>query len=457
MARKAETQGRFSLAGIKEALIFKALASGKLYQPLRSFFKDMELKWGDADTAYATLLEGRPVIVLGPTFFNEKVENEGEAAEVLLHEIMHHLFRHLELMPGFLERGFSQRTQNLAMDAVINAYLHSVGCAGFMKRFYPDEEEYAFLRPDSSEFMVVGSFGRKRPLEDVDRGKNWEFQNFYRSLYRLSVQLEESLQFFQQHFPEAKRNQLPLLGGHKPIGGTGKGREAGSGKTGSGTAAGGSGQGEGVFSAEEARQILEDLGLKRASKQAKDNFARVIAQITTTAREPGPVRTGTTQSKRIPAKLSRRDMLRVERGQDLFTRAEYRMREAWLFFDYSGSMDAYVRFAIDLAQSLGRSGIRVHPVIWADGIVEVPLAQFLRGEIPDVGGGTTGEVVAKYLNDHNIPQAAIITDNYAGEITTKVSARVYLCLVEGATTSGSFINPKVIPHCHVYELETGVR
>ena len=470
----AQKSTRFTLEKIQETLIFKALTAG-VFQPLRSFFKEMDLEWGEAQSAYATRRNGRAVIVLGPKFFDENLENEGEAAEVVLHEIMHHLFLHLHQLEEFAGRGYSHRIQNIAMDAVINAYLSSIKCAGFMERYYKDEEEYAFLRPGSEEFcMPYGPGGMlKKPVEQIDVDQYSSFWRFYRELYRLEVKLEQSLSFFQRHFPDSKEDKnQQLLGGHgKPSPDQKQGQqkpEAGKQKEEEKKESKGKGEEKkkqqqgspdesGIFRSEDAEQILRDLGLKRASQKAKDNFAEVIKKITTSVRKPGTVRTGSTQSRRIPAKLGRRDMVNVERGRDLFGRAEYRMREAMLLFDISGSMDAYRQFVIDLAKALNRAEVKVRTAVWADGIQEVSYDEFIAGKFPDVGGGTTGEVVAEFINDNKIPQAAIITDNAAGSISTKISAKIYLCLVEGAWIEGSFIDPVHVPNCEVYHLETGGR
>ena len=124
-----------SLTEVKAAVISKASAGGFL-SPIISFLKDMSLEWADVPTALATQRDGKPVIMLGRAFFAKHVKNESEAADVVLHEIMHHVFLHLARSEHYTALGYSFHLQNLAMDAIINAYLARFNCAGFMERFY---------------------------------------------------------------------------------------------------------------------------------------------------------------------------------------------------------------------------------------------------------------------------------------------------------------------------------
>jgi len=476
----SQIEGRFALLKIKEALVMKAMAS-RLYQPLRSFFRGMELVWGEAETAHASLKNGCPVITLGVQFFNEKVQDEGEAAEVVMHEIMHHLFRHLD-QTDWSEKGYSDSVQNLAMDAVINAYLNSVGCAGFMARFYQDEGEYAFLRPGSEEFSRKGFLGKKETIQKWGNDhmfcyhawnkKAMEFLMFYKDLYKLQVSLEQSLEFFRNHF-EKPDNKLPMLGSHtsgqpkkgkgankpqpassKPGPGAGKnGESADSQPRGPEQDPNGTQSASGIFPAKEAQAILESLGLKPAIPKAKRTFSQVIQKITASVSRPGVMRAQATYSRRVPAKIGRRDMIGIERGREIFTRPDYRTREVILMFDVSGSMTVYRQFVIDLAKSLVRTGVKVRPIVWAVGIQEVPYAQFIAGEFPDVGGGTQGEIVAQFINAEHIAQTVLVTDNCAGTIVSKVQAKVHLCLVEGSSQTGSFADKTAVPHCETYWLE----
>jgi hypothetical protein len=469
-------EGRFSLAEIKEALVYRALEK-KMFLPLRSFFQTMELKWGSTATAHAELVEGCPVIVLGITFFENEVQSISEAVDLVLHEIMHHLFRHLEMVPELLQQGYSIRIQNLAMDAVINAYLHSVQSAGFMERYYEAKGEFAFLRPNSEIEHP------KRLWREFTRQNYWNVKRhseFYERLYKLQVDLTESLRFFQENFADKRpADKKQFIGGTQEDQHVGEPRKApqskssmpGNGKRGKeeesaqpskqgeqkgDESKGESGQataGNSIFGDKEAHQILKDLGVIKASQKAKNNFLEVIRKVTVATTRPGSVRTGTTYSRRVPAKMGRRDLLNVERDRNLFSRANYQLREVWLFIDASGTMSTYRTFCIDLIKSLQREYLEVHAVVWANSITEMPVADLLKGNFPKVGSGTDGEMVAQFIAEHKVPQAVIITDNIAGEITTKLSARVLVCLVKGGWTSGSFLDRSKIPHSEAFQLE----
>ena len=216
--------GPFALEEIKIALYCKCIAFNIL-QPLKSFFRRMELEWGDTKTAHATLRNGVPVIQLGRKFFSDNVKAIDEAPDVVMHEIMHHLLLHLTAGNVLVGR-FGHQLLNISEDAIINAYLHVLGrrgshgsagsFAGFMKRFYKDEGFYAYLRPDSENLEVDTS-----KSNSVDQSKfpgsarfSWgPGYEFYGRLMELDVTIEEAAEFFLRFFPDANL-PLPLLGSH---------------------------------------------------------------------------------------------------------------------------------------------------------------------------------------------------------------------------------------------------
>lgn len=194
--------GPFNLKEIEEALIMRALQHGFLV-PLMTFFQLMELRWGDTATAHATIIDGKRVIELGRDFFTEEVRDIAEAVDVLMHEIMHHIFRHLFLHKLLLAQGYSHNIQGLAQDAIINAYLHAIGCSGFDRRYYGDIDEYALLRPGSRVFKITHDQERQIDSAPADSDKARNFlRRFHRRLYKLQVTLEEALKFYQTNFPQ---------------------------------------------------------------------------------------------------------------------------------------------------------------------------------------------------------------------------------------------------------------
>jgi len=434
--------GPMDLRRIKEVLVIKALA-GNFLQPLRSFFKDMQLGWTDCGTAQAKKIGDLSMIELDRQFFAAQVQDYNEAADVVMHEIMHHLFAHLHIARQFQEQGYNDALQNVAEDAVINAYLHRIGCSGFATRYYEDEDEYAFLRPHSCVFKnTAGWFGKKRAvtLQLLGQSEQMEIRNFYEGLYRLGITLEKALEFFKKHFPKSAERQL-LIGSH-----------AGRAKS-DGTKRGEKPQVESVFSNEEARAILDALHIMLPPQTARNNFAQVIQRITTAVNRPGNRRTGTTLSRRVPAKFSQRDIIRLEQGRDLFTRTIYKCKEVWIFMDISGSVAEYIPFVAGLVVSLRQSNLAVRAVCWANRIREAELMDLCKGLLPaDLGSGTDGEVVAAFLVQEKIAQAIIITDNYAGKLETKIPSQVHVCLIGIFSKEGSFLDRAKVPHSHAHVL-----
>lgn len=439
------TIGPHSLTSIRDAAAFKAVRGGFL-DPLRIFLKEMVLEWADVPTACASRREKQKVIQLGRGFFTKEVRDESESADVVFHEIMHHLLRHLFLLQNLQNRGYSHDVQNLAMDAIINAHLAKVGCAGFMERFYPDRGEFAFLRPNSTEFVVSKGFWRWRKLVPVRlarSSKSQEFHAFYRRLYALEVTLEEALNFFQKHFPKSSREFELLGGGHgEPD-----------------SAAPKAGEADQLFDSAEARKILEALNIvpKEVSKKTRDNFAEIIRRVASIILHDGTERAERRVSRRVPAKLNRHDVLNIERDRYLFQRPDYRLKEIVLFPDISGSMDKYIPFMIGLIAKLRKADLSVRTVCWASRPVEVPFTDILQGKLPGKAGrgGTDGEALAQFIAEQGIEQAVIITDNCAGQVTTKIKARVQLCLVEGGSESGSFLDKRAVPHLTLHRLKLG--
>lgn len=433
-AAQTPQEGPLPLLQIKEALAFRALEGGFI-TPLKSFFREMDLEWGDTKTAHAELRDGKPVIQLGREFFEAEDVSTAEAVDLVMHEIMHHLFAHLLHGKDFEAAGYDSSIQGLAMDAAINAYLASVKCASFMARYYLDRGVEAFLRPQSH---LAFRHGRD----------SWERENFYKKLSRLEASLEECLEFLKEHFSATETQKVKPLGGHGKDGGQlgKKGNEKPAPSVPGNVLDGG------LFAGDEAESILGALGYGRANDGAKKSFAAVVKKITAILKKPGSQRQGMRMSRRIPAKLGRRDMLNVERGRDLFSRGEYRLREVWILPDLSGSMDKYVPFIIDLVASLKRSDIEAHVAVWADSIKEVSTADFKQRKLPGVGSGTNGEAVAKFIAEHRLSEVVIVTDNAAGDLTTKVLAKTHVCLVERSDKSGSFLDRSKVPLAQSYDL-----
>jgi len=434
-----------SLRQIHDAIAFKAVRGGFL-DPLRVFFKEMELEWSDVNTACAFRRNGVPVIQLGRRFFQEKVQGEGEAADVVYHEIFHHLLRHLIIMKELARRGYTHEVQNVAMDAVINAHLHSVGCAKFMERFYPDRGELAFLRPNSNLFATLGGiwgFRKVQPVRFLRASKAQEFHAFYRKLYALQTTLQESLDFFSKHFPRP-RGERELLGNHgdEPVPKDSDQEQK---------------VGDGLFNESEARKIMEALKIIPAevSRSSANNFAEVIARVALILLKDGATKAERRVSRRVPAKLNRQDVFNIERERYQFQRSDYRLKEVVLMPDISGSMDKYLPFIIGLIARLRRADMTVRVVCWASHPVEVPFEDVMQGKLPKKvnRGSTDGEALALFIAEERIEQAVIITDNAAGRISTPISARVQLCLVEGSNESGSFLDKDFVPRCQVHRLK----
>jgi len=344
-----------------------------------------------------------------------------------------------------------------------------------------------------------------------------EYRGFYFCLYHddaIKVSTDEAIQFFRKHFGnEVGKEKFEFLGSHgggsSGKGSSGKGssdgKSRGDGKSAAATSQGkpqetggsrksnqeseghagkrsgnnlarengddgnrsgdennggsnngGLGRSEGsVFDPDEIRFILEELGLVRADRKTLNNFAAIIKRITAAASKPGKIREGTIYRTNPPARLTRKDFFSIERGRFVFERGDYKAKQVLIFFDYSGSMSQYARFMIDLARSLERSGNLIRVAVWADGIKEVPYKEFLKGKVPQVGYGTQGEVVARFLRDERMRQCVIVTDNNAGEIRTKIEARVFLVLVPHGTEHGSFADRRVVPDLQIFRLSLG--
>src|SRR3989344_4722334 len=512
-SKEKRYKDELTLEKIKQVFVMRCWTKG-LYAPLKSFLREIEVKWADPSTALGasvttlaiTKADQRPLLLANKDFMETHCENDSDIGDLVFHEVFHHVFRHIE--PENIDQSLNQDIVNFYQDSIINAYLHKFGSAGFMGKYYPDELPYSFLHNRTTKlqinpaealedrlaenkktfFQSLKTIGQKNPNQNIKK----EYKEFYRRLYDRNVTNEEAFEFFKKFFTE-KPPQGPylFLGSHgsggqqnrpgqdsgksgkthksgklkpdtKENSNEDKGGEKGTKETGSDDKeknindldlGRGKEAGIGIFNLEQIRQILEVLGLKQPDQKAKNNFARVIRQIRMLASKPGRWRKDTRYSKRLPAKINRRDLLNMERDKYLFERGDYKGQEVWLFFDYSGSMDAYQRFMLALVKSLRRDDKIIHIVTWADGIKEVALEEFLQGRIPHVGSGTQGEVVAKFLNENRIKQCVIVTDNCAGQIQTKVSARIFLALVKGASVTGSFLDKTVAPDSHKFELE----
>jgi predicted metal-dependent peptidase len=459
--------GPLSLRQIHDAVIFKAISGGFL-GPLRLFLKNIEMEWGPCGTACAFRREGVAIVRLSPDFVAENALTVNETADVVHHEIMHHLLRHFIAGVSLGEQGFSHALQNLAMDAIINAHLHSVGCAKFMERYYPDERELAFLRPNSRNFAITCGFifKRMKPVGEVDTSKSKKFYDFYRKLYALEIGLDKALKFFQEHFPEPT-SESNLLGNHGAVNEE-KPEQVNKQKVDESDSSDNHGnvdkseqekvdqQEGGLFDPVEAREILEALKIVPAevSKETSNNFAEIIGRVASVLNQQGPSRADKRQSRRFPAKLNRQDVLNIERDRMLFQRHDYRLKEVIICPDISGSMEEYIPFIIGLIQKLQTANVRVRVVCWAGSTLEVPLREILQGNLPDTIdiSNTNGESLVQFLECERIAHAVVITDNCAGQIHTRVNTQIHLCLVEGSDESGSFLNREVVPKCKLHHL-----
>ena len=388
-----------------------------LYSLLKPFLRELRVIFSDREPTLALVLAaGRRLLIVNPFFVKKECENDNDIADCVMHEVVHHILDHLKVMASGVA---SKDILNLALDSLVNALLEYFKSAKFCSKYYPDEVPYSFLRPGSRKFLPPPSkqlFQRLRKQRLPD-DLLYEYQDFYGRLYSRQVATDEAIEFFKKHFlDEQPKNDRPFIGGHggndnSTSGATG---ENGSGKdggdndsagsmSGANQSFGGKGRSEGsVFDPDEIRHILEELGLQSASRKARNNFADIVKRVTTNTRKPGKHRQGTVYSKRMPARLNRKDLISIEREHYLFERGDYKAKGVVLFFDYSGSMGAYAKFCIDLARSLERDGNNVRVIVWADGIKETPYKEFLQGKVPNVGGGTKGEEVAKFLRDEKI-------------------------------------------------------
>ena len=501
--------GELSTAKIRDIFALGCYQK-RLYHPFKTFIREIDVRWADpfpqkdngpkimlpfpVSTLTIAKQDGRPVLFVSKSFIERNCEHDSDIADLIFHEVFHHILRHLE--PENAEREVPKHVEDLALDSIINAHLHAIGSAGFMVKYYPDQIPYSFLRAESKTFKSAENEKKtfaSRILHFRVNGKlrksslaESECGSFYEKLYALKITRREAIDFFEALLAEEPPD-LKLLGNHGQSGGlaasgairaaestdahslprsdeknTGSDRKkwrsdeavhAWVGSEHTHSSAHGKEAGGGVFDLNQMRLILEALGLKKADEKAKNNFALICRRITTLSLNPGKFRIGTTYSRRLPAKLNRRDLFSIERKKYIFDRGLHVSKEIWIFFDYSGSMDSYRRFMIDLAHSLKRNDYSVRVAVWADGVSEISLEQFLTGKIPDVGHGTHGEQVSRFLKESRIRQCVIVTDNYAGAIQTKIATRIFLALVKGAAEKGSFLDRERVPDLHVFPLE----
>jgi hypothetical protein len=431
----------FSLDDIKNTVVLKALSApgGSLYQAMRTFFMRMHLLWSDtAETAEARRLDDIVVIALGRRFFAEHVHSVDHAADVVWHELIHPILGHLSAGATLLEQGCNEKIFHIAIDAMNNAVLHSINCAGFMEQYYSDSGVNAFLRPNS--YLVKTANSKKNRKSDVTRRWQQECSVFYQSLYALRVTLEETIKFLAEHF-NVVTIQVLCLGDHswrKPDGErvSGQGDESDE---------------HGIFRGEELQAIRKVLKIE---KIYRNNFNAVIRKVSEGLSTPGMFRTGREVSRRMPALLSKRDMINIEIGRNRFVRPDYRLRRVRLLIDVSGSMTDYIPFMVGLVISLSQREFLVEVVCWADRPIKVSFEDLKRGAIPaETGGGTQGEALARYIQEYKLQRVVIITDNYAGTLATLITSQVELCLIEGADVPGTFDNKVKVPHCTVHRLQ----
>lgn len=514
---KAKLPEPFSIEELLEALVYISVKA-KLFQPLKSFFSEVSLEWGNVPTAVAFRRNGRRLIVLGRKFFAKNVKSTTHGVHVMLHELLHHLLLHVDPETLLHVHGFGKDLDGLAKDAIINAYLNSVGCAGFMEAFYPPRGENAFLRPnvpllEQSRSVSCGeliaflgcqpySWGLdalrdNEPLPPAAVERLAWMRKFYRRLMDLQVTLKEALEFFQE-LPRPPRSRRPqLLGNHGQPGdaeddekaddtagyGGNGGEEAddtagngGNGGNRSGDQSGSSvyvggdgdheqsqplpargesyGPGKGdFFSKEEAERALTAIDIIPQFIQRV--FRQVISQITERCQKPGLQHTGLEQTKRMPSRLHRRDLVTVMSGRHNFLRHSYTSNDVSIYFDLSGSMDTYRPFLVGLIQALNLRNMRVRTFCFADLVKEVPVEEFMKGWLPgheSIGSWTNGEAVAEHIRDNRIRQAVIVTDNVAGKLETPIAGRVHLCFVEGAVQPATFDDPEMVGDCRTYKL-----
>lgn len=152
-----------------------------------------------------------------------------------------------------------------------------------------------------------------------------------------------------------------------------------------------------------------------------------------------------------------REMIRVERKGKWFSRPKHALQQAWIFIDVSGSVKSHLPFVTGLIASLDRANLEVRCVCWANTPQEVSLEDVSRGILPkEIGSGTEGEKVAQFIVEHKIAKAIIVTDNIAGQITTRLpNTELHICLfAHGSREEGSFFDRRVVPRgvCHRLEI-----
>lgn len=427
----------FSLDAIKNEVMSKALAA-QLYQPLRTFFMRMYLVWSDTtETASAQKVGDKAIIALGRKFFAEHVHTLSHTADIVWHEIMHPILRLQKANEeiNLLVQKHGKEVVDIAQDMIINAVLHTINCAGFMEQYYADEDINSFLRPNSKLGKQDQSLRRqaRSGQSEKTRRRLYECQEFYRKLYGLRVTLEESVDFIEKHFDIVTITVIclgchdDLDGDYIPIPVDG-----------------------GILNGEELEAVRKALKIEKVTR---NNFNEVIRKVSENLGSPGTIRTGTEITRRMPATLSRSDMINIERGRNRFTRSDYRLRRVCLLIDVSGSMSQYIAFMVGLVIGLNQREVTVRAICWADRPVEVSFDDLKRGNIPpETGCGTQGEALARYIEEQELKRVVIITDNYAGDLSTSITSQVELCLIDNAKSPGTFDNRHMVPQHTVHHL-----
>lgn len=323
-----------------------------------------------------------------------------DVSAIMMHELFHHLLRHLELRPP----GPDPLLCNLVQDSHINLTISQVApeLAGFMRDFYPESSAPAlFLRPDSL------------PTEPRD-------QEMYTRLYARHSTDQDLYAYLSSRGMEREARQVQLLGSH---------------------------EGESVIPPEQVPQLLDELAeaLQQAGelgaresarlRELKEQFQRVQAKKmagleklfqrnlvdsvrTQIIREVcGEARDAPRRSPIMPDRLHRADQYLLLAGvrPHLWRTPEEDASHGavYVYLDVSGSMREY--FSLIYGCCLGLEDYLSSSLfLFSNQISEISLEQLRDGRIRSTYGTDFDCVVEHFLGESEAANALLFTDGYAG-------------------------------------------
>lgn len=369
--------------------------------------------------AIAHNARGGNILHINPDFVFTFASTPLAFTGVLLHEMFHDMFRHIDFLESLKTPKYSM-LWNIAMDAIINSIIYNIACTYHKDIIQTFRKYYSWQVPEL--LLKPPDMIRRNKTRELKAITQQNIKNLYERLYLYTINstpTEEEVFNFLRSLEIKADTTVKFIGNHDDKNTNDKQKQSQEDRN-------------SVSDEQSVQDIIDEVShsigysrllnkLKKDIKKSKSSHLATAVELallnSTKAKIIGklgvPDKPG--RSVIIPSQIGRSDLVKLSSGMypTFFVRhkANTKPVECSIYIDVSGSVLGYVDWMYGCITDMTRIA-DIKPYLFSTKVVPTTMGNIKNGNI-ETSGGTSFNCVLEHILDNNVKKAVLFTDGYA--------------------------------------------